>query len=160
IHVPSVMAFGALADLELRQGHLRGAATYWKQALAIINDRRSWGRLPLSLIGWVYVRMGEILYEWNALDEARSHLSQGLERVELVNDPQGMIAGYLIAARLMLTTGEITAAEARLEHERPLIERGAFPDWTGRFERLQVELWLAEGKVTSAVTWASKVLES
>jgi LuxR family maltose regulon positive regulatory protein len=160
IHVPSVVAFGALADLELRQGHLRGAATYWKQALAIINDRRSWGRLPLSLIGWVYVRMGEILYEWNALDEARSHVSQGLERVELVDDPQGMIAGYLIAARLMLTAGEITAAEARLEQERPLIERGAFPDWIGRFERVQVELWLAQGKVNPAVTWAGKVLDN
>ncbi len=159
-HAPSVLAFGGLADLELRQGHLRGAAAYWKRALATIGDRRSWGSLPLSLIGWVYVRMGEILYEWNELEEARNHASQGLERVELVNDMQGMLAGYLIAARLVLTAGESTTAEARLEQARRLIERGAFPDWTGRFERLQVELWLAEGKANPAVTWAGKVLES
>jgi LuxR family maltose regulon positive regulatory protein len=156
----SALAFGALADLELRQGHLRGAAAYWKRAFAVIDDRRSWGSLPLSVIGWVYIRMGEILYEWNALEEARDYVTQGLERVELVGDPQGMVVGCLSSARLLLAANEKAAAVERLEQVRPLLEQRTFPDWFGRLERLQVELWLAEGKISPAATWADKVGES
>ena len=35
--------------------------------------------------------MGEILYEWNELGEATSHLSDGLERGELGGDARTMI---------------------------------------------------------------------
>jgi LuxR family maltose regulon positive regulatory protein len=44
----SAHVFGALADLALRQGHLREAAAYWKKALAIIQERENWGRLVLQ----------------------------------------------------------------------------------------------------------------
>ena len=56
--------FGALADLALRQGELRTADGFWKQSLLVIHDRQNWGRLPLPLTGWVYIRQSEILYEW------------------------------------------------------------------------------------------------
>lgn len=156
----SALALGALADLELRQGHLREAAAYWKRALAVIDDRRSWGNLPLSVIGWVYIRMGEILYEWNTLQEAHDYVAQGLECVELVGDPQGMVAGYLASTSLLLATKDTATAVERLEQVRPLLEQRTFPDWLGRFERLQVESWLAEGKVTRALAWADDILEN
>jgi LuxR family maltose regulon positive regulatory protein len=158
-HVQSVIAFGALADLDLRQGHLQGAAAYWRRALAIINDRRGWGILPLSLIGWVYLRMGEIFYEWNELGEASGHVDSGLQRAELSGDAQAMLAGYLIAGRLKLTTGDSAAASACLERARSLVEGAEFPDWTGRFERLRLEWWLAQGKLRAAVDWASGMLK-
>jgi LuxR family maltose regulon positive regulatory protein len=158
-HARSVMAFGALADLDLRQGQLQGAAAYWRRALAILGDRRSWGSLPLSLIGWVHIRMGEILYEWNDLKEASNYLSQGLERAELSGDAQTMLAAHLIAGRLKLTAGDSAAAGERLEQARPLIEHASFPDWIGRFERLQLECWLAQGRTRVAVDWANRVLE-
>jgi len=74
----SAHVFGALADLELRQGCLQNAARYWRKALTTIRDRENWGRLPLPVIGWVYIRMGELLYEWNQLAEAWDHVSWGL----------------------------------------------------------------------------------
>ncbi|RPJ21329.1 MAG: hypothetical protein EHM33_26450, partial [Chloroflexi bacterium] len=66
VHTPafrirSVHAFGALADLELQQGRLRESATLWKKALTVIETREFRGNFPLPLIGWVYLRMGEIL---------------------------------------------------------------------------------------------------
>jgi LuxR family transcriptional regulator, maltose regulon positive regulatory protein len=158
-HVQSVVAFGALADLDLGQGHLQGAAAYWRRALAIIGDPKSWGHLPLPLIGWVYIRMGEILYEWNELETASEHVFHGLERAELGGDIQGMIVGCLMAARLKLASGDIAAASARLEQARLMIEQGAFPDWIGRFERLQLELWLAQSKLHRALVWADGILE-
>jgi ATP/maltotriose-dependent transcriptional regulator MalT len=159
-HTESVLAFGALADLDLRQGQLQGAAAYWRRALAIISDRRSWGSLPLSLIGWVRMRMGEIFYDWNDLGKASDHISQGLERVELSGDAQTLFASYLITGRLKLTMGDIAAAGVCLERARPLIERAPFPDWVGRFERLQLEVWLAQRQFRVAVDWATGMLKT
>lgn len=154
----SVHAFGALADLELQQGHLRDAASYWRKALAGIEDRTTWGAFPLPLIGWVYIRMGEVLYEWNELAAAADHLSRGLERAELGGDVRAMFAGYLIAGRLSLTANDVKAAGAYLERARPLLESAHFPDWAGRFERFQIEVWLAQGRLRAAVDRANHIL--
>jgi LuxR family transcriptional regulator, maltose regulon positive regulatory protein len=120
--IRSVHVFGALADLELQQGRLRNSAAYWRKALAVIHERETWGSFPLPLIGWVFIRMGEILYEWNELGKASDHLSQGLERAELGGDVRAMMAGYLITGRLKLTAGDIAAAGEYLERARPLVE--------------------------------------
>jgi tetratricopeptide (TPR) repeat protein len=109
--IRSAHVLGALADLELEQGRLRDAAAYWRQALAVIEERESWGRFPLPLIGWVYVRLGEILYEWNELAAAGEHLAQALERAELGGDARALIAAFLLAARLKLTDGDIAVGE-------------------------------------------------
>jgi LuxR family maltose regulon positive regulatory protein len=157
--VQSAHVFGALADLDLRQGHLKDAAGYWRKALAAIQERENWGRLPLPLIGWVYIRLGELLYEWNELAEAWDHLSQGLERAELGGDVRAMIAGYLIMGRLKLTEGNAEAAGEYLERARPHVESAQFPDWTSRFERFQLELWLAQDRLRAAVNWADKMMQ-
>lgn len=156
--VQSAHIFGALADLELRQGHLQDAERYWRQALGAIQDKENWGRLPLPLIGWVYIRMGELLYERNALEEAWGHVQRGLERAEIGGDVRAMIAGYLIAGRLALTRGDKEMAADYLENARPLVMQAQFAHWSSRFERLQLELWLAESKLRAAVGWADNKL--
>lgn len=158
--IESVHHFGALADLYLMQGQLREAAAYWRKALTVIQAQDTWGSFPLPLIGWVFIRMGEILYEWNELAEAEAHLFQGLERAELGGDVRAMIAGYLLACRLKLTQGDIETAADYLERARPLLENAPFPDWIGRFERLQLELWLGEDRLRAAVDWADALLTS
>jgi LuxR family transcriptional regulator, maltose regulon positive regulatory protein len=158
IRVESAHVFGALADLELRQGHLRDAAGNWSKALAAIQDRQNWGRLPLPVIGWVYLRVGELQYERNELPEAWDHLSRGLERAELGGDVRALIAGHVIAGRLKLTEGDVKVAAQYLERARSLLAEAPFPDWTSRFERCQVELWLAQDRLRFAVTWADETL--
>jgi LuxR family maltose regulon positive regulatory protein len=156
--IRSAHVFGALADLALQQGRLRSTAAYWRRALAVIQEPDTWGSFPLPLIGWVYIRMGEILYEWNELAAVDDQLAQGLERAELGGDVRAMIAAYLLAGRLKLTAGDITAAEEYLERARPLVENAAFPDWVGRFGRLQLECWLAQDRLRAAVDWADELL--
>jgi LuxR family maltose regulon positive regulatory protein len=155
----SVHVFGALADLELRQGQLRQAAAYWRKAEAVIEARDSWGHFPLSLAGWIYVRQGEIHYQWNELTAAGDYVAHGLEQAELGGDVQAMIAGYLMAGRLKLTEGDLEAAAAFLERARPHGERAHFARWTSRFERFQLELWLAQDKLRAAVNWADEMLQ-
>lgn len=156
--VQSAHVFGALADLELRRGGLQKAAGYWRRALAAIEEPENWGRLPLPLTGWVYIRMGEVLYEWNQLGAAREHAASGLERAELGGDVRALLAGYLLAGRLNLAEGDVAAAATCLEQARPYLEDTHFPDWAARFERFQLELWLAQDRLRAAVHWADKML--
>jgi LuxR family maltose regulon positive regulatory protein len=156
--IRSAHVYGALADLELQKGRLRDSAAYWSKALAIIQDRETWGSFPLPLIGWVFIRMGEILYEWNELGQAREHLSQGLERAKLGGDVRAMIAGYLLACRLQLTAGDSATAGEYVGRARLLVENAPFPDWIGRFWRLQLECWLAQDRLGAAVGWADQLL--
>lgn len=158
VRVQSVHVFGALADLNLKQGHLREAAVYWKKALTTIQEQATWGKYSLPVVGWVYIRLGEILYSWNELTEAREHLSRGLERVELGGDARSLIAGYLIAGRLALTEGDVEMAAEYLERAAPLVEMAQFPDWTSRFERFQLELWLAQDRLREAVDRADELM--
>jgi len=156
--VQAVHSYGALADLELQQGHLQNAGKYWMQALSAIQKRENWGKYPLPLIGWVYIRLSELYYEWDQPEETWEHLSQGLERAELGGDVRALIAGYLLAARLKLTEGELDQAAEFLEQARPHLESTQFTDWFNRFERLQLELWIAQEKLEAAITWADAKL--
>lgn len=160
LRVQSAHVYGALADLDLRQGRLRDAAAYWRKALEATRMRENWGRLPLPVIGWVYLRMGELLYEWNDLSEAWDHLGRGLERAELGGDVRAMVAGYLLAGRMKLTEGDSAAAMAYLERARPLLERAQFPYWLSRLERLQLEIWVAQDRHGMAVNWVNETLDS
>lgn len=158
VRVQSAHVYGALADLELRKGRLKNAASYWSKALAAIQERDNWGRLPLPVTGWVYTRMADLHYEWNQLAEAWRHLSRGLERAELGGDVRALIAGYILGARLRLAEGEVEGAAEYLEQARPLIEQAPFAEWTSQFERVQLELWLAQDRLRAAVNWTDEIL--
>jgi LuxR family maltose regulon positive regulatory protein len=146
--------FGALADLALRRGRLRDAEDAWRKALAAVEDPASWGRLPLPVIGWLYLRLGELRYERNELADAWALITRGLEHAEVGGDVRALIAGHVLASRITLTDGDLVAAADHLERARPLLEQASFPDWTGRFERGQIELWLAQDRLRAAVAWA------
>ena len=59
---------------------------------------------------------------------------------------------------MKLTEGDVEAAAAYLERARPLLEEAPFPDWTSRFERYQLDLWLAQDRLRAAVAWADEML--
>ncbi len=160
IRVGSGHLYGALADLELRQGRLRSAAGFWEKALASIQDRGNWGRIPLPVTGWIYTRMAELFYEWNELEKASDYLSRGLERAELGGDVRTQIAAYILSARMSLARGEVEAAAGYLEQARPLIERAPFPEWSANYDRCQLDLWMAENRLRTAVDWVDEVMES
>ena len=157
-HTQTANVYGALADLDLRQGHLRAAGENWSKGITIIEEPGSWGVYSLPDSGWLYLRMSELLYEWNQLQEARTFLERGLERAELGGDMRSRIAGYLTAAQINLAEGEIDAAAGYMDRVRPLAEAAAFPELTGRFERCRLEVWLAQGKLRAAVDWSDALL--
>jgi LuxR family transcriptional regulator, maltose regulon positive regulatory protein len=155
--IRSVHIYGALADLELRQGNLETAGGYWSKALEAIQEREMWGRLPIPVTGWVSIRMGELLYERNYLDDAWNLLARGLELAQIGGDMRSLIAGYLHSARVKLAEGDIALATHYLDRARPLLEQAQFPEWMCRYKRYQLELWLAQNRLRAVVSWADSV---
>lgn len=149
--IRSAHAHGALADLALRQGRLRESAQHWRRAIAAIENRATWGTLPLPLTGWVFIRMSEIHYEWNELAAAKEMLARGLERSALGGDVRALLAGALAGGRIALTEGDLVAATALMERAHQLVERTHFTEWTDRCERFQFECWLAQGQLGTAL---------
>ena len=125
--------------------------------MAVIEDQGTWSSFSLPVIGWVYIRMGEILYEWNQVEQAADYVARGLQRAEMGGDVRARIAGYLAAGRLKLSEGDLESALATLDRARPLVEQASFPDWTSRFERLQLDAWLLQGRLREAVHWADEM---
>ena len=154
----SIPVLGALADLALRQGHLRQAADYWREALVVIQAPQSWGSLEIPTVGWVHVRLSEILFEWDQRVEAGEHLARGLAWAETGSDVRAMIAGYLGVGRLKLSEGDPEAAAAYLERARPLVAQTRLADWAARFQRFQLEYWLAQAQPDTAVAWVEAEL--
>ena len=153
----SAHVYGALADLELRQGRLRSAASYWQKEIVTIRDQVNWGKLPAPIIGWAFIRHGELLYEWNQLDEAKGELERGLERAELGGDTRAMIAGYLLASRLRLAAEDSDGATDYLEQAATLVERARYPEWLSRVDRMQALLFVHRNDAAAGLNWCHQV---
>jgi LuxR family transcriptional regulator, maltose regulon positive regulatory protein len=154
----SAHMYGALADLDLRQGRLQSAAGNWEKARSIVQDWGNRGPLPQMVYGWVEARLGAILYEWNKLDEAREYLTRGLERAERGDSVQASVAANVTLARLELTEGKPDVAMERLHRARLLLQFASFPEWTNRLERCEIEIWLVQQKLRSAVDRVELIL--
>ncbi len=149
----SAHVFGAVADLELRQGRLHEAARLWRKNIAAIRQQQNWGKLPVPIIGWAYIRYGELLYEWNQLDQASSELDRGLERAELGGDARAMMAGSLLATRMRLAVGDLSAAAECLQRSEALAEHAPFPEWLSRIDRTRALVYVHQGNHTAAREW-------
>jgi LuxR family maltose regulon positive regulatory protein len=149
----SAHVYGAVADLELRQGHLHEAARLWQKAIAAIQRQESWGRLPVPIIGWAYIRYAELLYEWNLLDDAARELERGLERAELGGDGRAMIAGYLLASRLRMAAGDLPAAGNYLKQAEALWEHAPYPEWLSKLDRTRALIFVHQGDAAAARAW-------
>jgi len=159
VRVQTAHVHGALADLALRQGQLGKAEHHWEKALSSIEDRKNWGRQPLPLKGWIFIRLGELLYERNDLEEAWRLISSGLDYAELGGDVRSLIAGHTNAGRIRMAEGDIQGAKLHINSAQMHVDESQFPLWRGRFERFQLDLWLAEGRLRTALSWVDDRLE-
>lgn len=154
--IRSAHIYGALADLELRKGNLEIAGNYWQQALDVILSSQTWGRLPIPVTGWVNVRMAELLYEQNELEEVGPLLERGLSLAELGGEPRTLIAGHLLSARICLHNGNPSEAETHLEVAGRILDQTRFDEWSARFQQLQIEMWRAQNRLRAVVEWADR----
>jgi LuxR family transcriptional regulator, maltose regulon positive regulatory protein len=112
-HNPHLLSMGSghLAGIQIVKGQLHKAETLFLQALRSAQSRGT--PSPLSAIA--STGLGNLLCEWNRLDQALSHLQRGIELGRQWNQWESLLAGYTGLARLHWAQGEQEVAFARLD---------------------------------------------
>jgi ATP/maltotriose-dependent transcriptional regulator MalT len=143
-----------LARLYVLQGRLREAATLYEDAVREIGGPEVLQVLssgPACPFG-----LGDVLREWNDLDEAERHLAHGMHLLEgsTLMDADFITFGYTALARLQQARGQESRARATLDAFVHLARARHFvPHLLARGVAVLVQIELAQGNLASAIRW-------
>jgi ATP/maltotriose-dependent transcriptional regulator MalT len=157
-NVPTTMrSISNLARLQLLQGKLHQAAITIEQVRQLAS--RHGGLQDLLNGADYYFILGDLLREWNQLDEAEQHLVQGIDLVKsaLTADAEMIMRGYLALARLQQARGRSTQALETLDTFIQVAHQSGFASLMiaqGAAARTQMEL--AQGNVSAAIGWGTR----
>jgi LuxR family transcriptional regulator, maltose regulon positive regulatory protein len=155
-NLPTTMrSISNLARFHLLQGRLHQAATTIKQAIRLVPEPE--GLLTLLNGADYYIILGDLLREWNQLDSAEQHLSQGmaLVREAMRADAEIIMRGYVALARLQQARGDNKQALATLDTFAQVARQNGFaPILLAQTAAVRVQIELAQGNLTAAVRWA------
>ena len=105
----ALSAMAAHAHLELAQGHLREADDVLQRALEYAAEH---GSEQLPAVGSVRIGRGELLYEWNDLDAAARHLTEGIELASRTGDVEILMWGHVAISQVRQALGDAEGALA------------------------------------------------
>jgi LuxR family maltose regulon positive regulatory protein len=99
-----LLAMRELAELQVMGGRLHRAADLYRQSLRIAERR------PFPAASLAHVGMGELLYEWNDLDGAMHHLTEGVELGERSGSTNIIFPSHALLARVKWAQGDLVGA--------------------------------------------------
>jgi LuxR family transcriptional regulator, maltose regulon positive regulatory protein len=144
-----------LARRQLLQGRLRQAASTIEQLLHMASGLA--GLQALLNGADYYFLLGELLREWNRLEQAEQHLEQGmdLDRSTMTAEAEMITRGYLALARLQQAYRQGTRALQTLDAFAQLAhQRGFAPTLLAHGTAVRAQVALAQGDVAAAIRWA------
>jgi LuxR family maltose regulon positive regulatory protein len=133
------------------QGRLRQAVDNLHEHAEYIRAR---GDRRYYIGGVINLLWGEILMEWNQLDEAEAQIREGLRLMEDWPIPTILSLGWSLLSRLQTVRGDLAGARATLEQAERLQQQSRFyPAFVQIFERARVQLWVAEHNRMALEAW-------
>jgi len=94
-----VTTYNLLAGILIIQGQLHRAAGVYQEALAYAENQREADKLAFAII---HLRLADLHYQWNHLDEAKGLIESGLERADKAGNLWSMIYGRYLKALVLL----------------------------------------------------------
>jgi LuxR family maltose regulon positive regulatory protein len=149
----ALFAISLQAEVLTLQGQLRGGAKLCQNTIDQYLARQ--GERAIPSLGFAYITLGQILYEWNDLQAAAHILGQGIKLGEKVMAVWPVMRdGFTSLAWLKQMQGEPDEAESFLERAMDIAERS--PEPFGRIDvaARQARLWLAQNNMAAAMHWA------
>ena len=153
--IPTLVPF--LATIYQFQGHLRSAAALCREYLNPIKEKG----IRISTAGNMDVVLGNVLYEWNCLDEAEKFIRDGLKANEpwrnIMTDAFGLLALTLVLQAKGDYPGALNIVE---KFEKRLTGRAKPIEFAEVLRTLKVRVKLASGDLQYASKWAETILFS
>ena len=127
------------------QGKLREALDLVQEYEAYVRQR---GIRRFHVGGVLNLLWGDILVEWDRLDEAEPQIREGLRLLEDWSIPQYVTLGLGILAHLQIARGNVAEARISMQKAEALYqERDFHPIFRQALQKAQVRLWSAEQNI-------------
>lgn len=94
-----VTTYNLLAGMLIIQGQLHRAAGVYQEALVYAENQREADKLAFAII---HLRLADLQYQWNHLDEAQGLIESGLKRADKAGNLWSMIYGRYLKALVLL----------------------------------------------------------
>ena len=152
VAIPTLVPF--LATIYQFQGHLHAAASLCREYLLPIKEKG----IRISTAGNMDVVMGNILYEWNRLEEAEKYIRDGLQANEpwrnIMTDAFGLLALTLV---LQAKCDYPEALKIVEKFETRLTGRAQPIEFAEVLRTLRVRVKLTSGDLKYASKWADSI---
>lgn len=145
-------ALKKMGHLQIRRGQLHQADLYFHQALKLGSI--GGGKL-LPVMAQTIASMGQLLYEWNQIEEAEQYLLQGVELARKLGNPYDLLLNVQNLARVHWVQEKRESA-FRLQHETEqiLLEFPPIPSYAAQAAIQQIRMYLQSGETQTAIRWA------
>ena len=127
----SLRAMMGLAQAQQLQGQLHLAYKTCQQGLQLAKKTEERYGQELPATAWVQVVLGDLLREWNRLDEAADYLERCIELCRLWQVGDMLCASYLFQARVRQAHGDFTGAVESIRQAEQLPQTYRDVPWTG-----------------------------
>ena len=144
------------ARQQVLQGHLMKAATTYEEAVRVVSEPNV--LRALSSGAAYYFGLGDVLREWNKLDEASRSLMDGMDLVGGTSTvfADDLTLGHIAQARVQQARGEYGRAIATLDtFARLARQRNFVPHLIARGLAARAWIELAQGNLAAATRWAA-----
>ena len=146
----SMTATAHLGHVQQMRGLLHEALETCREALRLVQEP---GERPVPFSGIACVGIAEVLYEWNDLDGALRHATEGIRLTKLGGFVSFMLAGHACVVQVKVARGELAEAWEILKEAERLAEKHAYRYMQGVFAELRARLWVAQGNLAEAGRW-------
>ena len=151
----TVAAYCVLARLSAIRGQLPRAYEIYLEAGRFAREV---GSQLLGIMAIVDVGIADVLYEWNDLESAATHVKRGLENIPFWNKADDIALAYTTQARIQQAQGNMAAAAESIERGGQLVRTsGVFPEARNAVVTTEVRLWLAQGNSLAVGRWSDAV---
>jgi LuxR family transcriptional regulator, maltose regulon positive regulatory protein len=138
------------------QGKLGEALNLVREYEAYVRQH---GARRFHVGGVLNLLWGDLLLEWNRLDEAEAQIREGLRLLEDWSIPQYVALGLSLLTHLQIAKGDLEEAGACMQKAEALYHEGEFhPIFRHALQRAQMRLWIAEQNVPALEAFARKTL--
>jgi LuxR family maltose regulon positive regulatory protein len=151
---PMMAAITYQAEALVCQGELRQAGQILEQALeqAEIPNQSTPSWMPAA--SYVCVELGNLLYEWNSLEESEHYLRQAIELGEQLAFGSAPWSAYQSLARIKRVHGDLESASEMIMRAQHYGRIHSLPIPKRLIEASQAQAWLALGQLDQAERWA------
>jgi LuxR family maltose regulon positive regulatory protein len=151
---PTIAAAAYQAEALVCQGELRQAAHVLQQALdrAQIPSQAAPSWMPAA--SYVCVGFGNLLYEWNRLEQAEHYLREAIELGQELAFGSAPWSAYQTLARIKLMQGDQKGAREMIMMSQHYGRIHSLPIPRRLIEATQARAWLALGQLEEAERWA------